>query len=546
MIEEASSLVLNSIAPLALRVRFEFDDGARYVWVNRVQIQQVIVNLIRNAFEAMADQESREVTLATRSLDDATIEIALADNGPGIPGDIAGRLFEPFISNKPDGMGLGLPISRSIVEAHDGQLTVQPNPGGGTIFRFTLPSAGEATFWDDDDAVLRSLERLLRSANFEPVTFDHPDAFLTAAKTFKTGCVLLDVRLPGMSGLDVQAQLLKMRTDLAVIVVTGQGDVQTAVRAMKTGATDFLEKPYSDHALLGSIEAVFARENRSDHELDISDAARRIATLSPREREVLDGLLAGRPNKLIAFDLGISVRTVEVHRARMMERLRTASARRGHPPEGDGEAERAATRRWTKGLGRDRAAPDRNGPAAVKRFAGTVFQGAPVQDLDRSLARQGNDAPVLQIGDGTTHGLDRNREIFGDVIARHRQFDLPPSLRSASVKRKQERADLLQRGDAAKDQELVLGPIERLKCDLAEFAGELRVTLREKFDPSAGIACKHRLFGDRFDHLLSLGVGDKEEIPRQHQIDDLPPPVRADRAAPDRADDNVVPVACWP
>ena len=125
-----------------------------------------------------------------------------------------------------------------------------------------------------------------------------------------------------MSGLDVQAQLLKMRTDLAVIVVTGQGDVQTAVRAMKTGATDFLEKPYSDHALLGSIEAVFARENRSDHELDISDAARRIATLSPREREVLDGLLAGWPNKLIAFDLGISVRTVEVHRARMMERLR--------------------------------------------------------------------------------------------------------------------------------------------------------------------------------------------------------------------------------
>jgi C4-dicarboxylate-specific signal transduction histidine kinase len=112
--------------------------------VNRVQIQQVIVNLIRNAFEAMADQEPREVTLATRSLDDATIEIAVADNGPGIPGDIAGRLFEPFVSNKPDGMGLGLSISRSIVKAHDGQLTAQPNAGGGTIFRLTLPSAGEA------------------------------------------------------------------------------------------------------------------------------------------------------------------------------------------------------------------------------------------------------------------------------------------------------------------------------------------------------------------------------------------------------------------
>jgi two-component system response regulator FixJ len=174
---------------------------------------------------------------------------------------------------------------------------------------------------DDDDAVLRSLERLLSSANFETVTFDHPDMFLAAAKTFKTGCVLLDVRLPGMSGLDVQAQLLKMRNDLAIIVVTGQGDIQTAVRAMKAGAADFLEKPYSDHALLGSIEATFTKENRSDRDRDIADAVRRIATLSPREHEVLDGLMAGRPNKLIAYHLGISVRTVEVHRARMMERL---------------------------------------------------------------------------------------------------------------------------------------------------------------------------------------------------------------------------------
>ena len=174
---------------------------------------------------------------------------------------------------------------------------------------------------DDDDAVLRSMERLLSSANFRPTTFNHPDIFLAAAKTFKTGCVLLDVCLPGMSGLDVQSQLLKIRSDLAVIVVTGQGDTQTAVRAMKAGAIDFLEKPYSDRALLGSIEAAFGRESHFDRDRDIADAARRVASLSPREREVLDGLLAGRPNKLIAFDLGISVRTVEVHRARMMERL---------------------------------------------------------------------------------------------------------------------------------------------------------------------------------------------------------------------------------
>jgi two-component system, LuxR family, response regulator FixJ len=176
---------------------------------------------------------------------------------------------------------------------------------------------------DDDEAVLRSLERLLSSANFKAVMFERPEQFLTAATTFKTGCVLLDVRLPGMSGLEVQAQLNRMRSDLSVIIVTAQGDIQTAVRAMKAGASDFLEKPYSDSALLASIEAALGKDQRPARDRDLADAVRRIGTLSPREREVLDGLMAGRPNKLIAYQLGISVRTVEVHRARMMERLGT-------------------------------------------------------------------------------------------------------------------------------------------------------------------------------------------------------------------------------
>jgi two-component system response regulator FixJ len=184
-----------------------------------------------------------------------------------------------------------------------------------------MPADRTVYVLDDDKGVLRSLERLLSSANFEPVVFDRPDTFLDAVKTFKTGCVLLDLRLPGMNGLDVQAQLKRMRSDLPVIIVTAQGDVQTAVRAMKAGAIDFLEKPYSDHALLGAIEAAFEREHRATSDREIADAVQRVASLRPRERDVLNGLMAGRPNKLIAYQLEISVRTVEVHRARMMERL---------------------------------------------------------------------------------------------------------------------------------------------------------------------------------------------------------------------------------
>jgi two-component system response regulator FixJ len=144
---------------------------------------------------------------------------------------------------------------------------------------------------------------------------------LAAAVGFKPGCVLLDVRLPGMDGLEVLAQLAQIRSDLSVIIVTAQGDVQTAVRAMKAGASDFLEKPYSDYALLAAIQATRTKELPNARDRDVTDAVRRVANLSPRERDVLNGLMAGRPNKLIAYDLGLSVRTVEVHRARMMERL---------------------------------------------------------------------------------------------------------------------------------------------------------------------------------------------------------------------------------
>lgn len=189
---------------------------------------------------------------------------------------------------------------------------------------------GERTVYvlDDDAAVCRSLERVLGSASFEPVTFQHPDEFLNKAGKFKKGCVLLDFRLPGTNGIEVMEALHGIRNDLPVIVMTAQGDIKVAVRAMKAGAIDFLEKPYSEEALLGAIEEAFASADASVRAAgasvraeEIADATRRIDTLSPREREVLEGLIDGRSNKVIAHQLGLSVRTIEVHRARMMERL---------------------------------------------------------------------------------------------------------------------------------------------------------------------------------------------------------------------------------
>jgi two-component system response regulator FixJ len=146
-------------------------------------------------------------------------------------------------------------------------------------------------------------------------------AFLASAPGLSSGCVLLDVRMPGMDGLTLQARLAKLDNHLPVVVMTGQGDVQTAVRAMKAGAVDFIEKPYDDEVLVKAIELALSLPRQSDRNREAAEAAQRVAALSPRERQVLDALVAGRPNKVIAYDLGISARTVEVHRARMMERL---------------------------------------------------------------------------------------------------------------------------------------------------------------------------------------------------------------------------------
>ncbi|MBX9797503.1 response regulator [Sphingomonas sp.] len=174
---------------------------------------------------------------------------------------------------------------------------------------------------DDEEAVRRSVSFLLRTSGYRVALYESGVDFL-AEKQVEPGCILLDVRMPVMDGLAVQRELAARGVTLPVVVLTGHGDVTTAVQAMKAGAVDFLEKPFEKSALIAAIDIGFARLDQHDSsDLAAKDAQVRLAVLTPREHDVLEGLARGLPNKTIAFDLGISPRTVEVHRANLMTKL---------------------------------------------------------------------------------------------------------------------------------------------------------------------------------------------------------------------------------
>jgi two-component system response regulator FixJ len=180
---------------------------------------------------------------------------------------------------------------------------------------------------DDDAAVRGSLRFLLESAGLSVTVHPSAEAFLAAAAAaVPVGCVLTDLRMPGLGGLGLQAELLARGRHVPVIVMTGHGDVPTAVRALKNGAIDFLEKPFADEQLLTAVRRALAagRALRASEEAAAA-AVRRLARLTPREREVMQGLVAGRASKEIARDLGASPRTIEVHRLRVMDKLEVRS-----------------------------------------------------------------------------------------------------------------------------------------------------------------------------------------------------------------------------
>jgi two-component system, LuxR family, response regulator FixJ len=189
-----------------------------------------------------------------------------------------------------------------------------------------MPAEAIVHVIDDDQAVRQSIEFLLRTAGMMARTYESASAFLNALPTIESGCIVTDVRMPGISGIDLLRRLGEMQVKMPVIVITGHGDVPLAVEAMKVGAVDFLEKPFDDELLLGSVRTALNRsQENAARGAEREELQARLSSLTNRERQVLEGLVAGKPNKIIAFDLAISPRTVEIYRANVMTKMAAAS-----------------------------------------------------------------------------------------------------------------------------------------------------------------------------------------------------------------------------
>jgi two-component system response regulator FixJ len=189
-----------------------------------------------------------------------------------------------------------------------------------------MPARGKVYVIDDDEAMRNSLDFLLGSADFHVTLFESAHYFLDAVSSIDFGCVVSDVRMPGIDGIELLKRLKASRSALPVVIMTGHGDVPLAVEAMKLGAVDFLEKPFEDDRLIGMIDAALRQAGSNAlSEAAMLDIAARIASLSPRERQVMDGLVAGLSNKLIAREYDISPRTIEVYRANVMTKMQAGS-----------------------------------------------------------------------------------------------------------------------------------------------------------------------------------------------------------------------------
>ncbi|HEY0800116.1 MAG TPA: PAS domain S-box protein, partial [Steroidobacteraceae bacterium] len=376
VINELIVLTRSEVVAKGVTVQLRLAEGLSSIQGDRVQLQQVVLNLILNAVEAMSsvDDTPRELSITTELTGADEAVVAVRDSGPGIEPEHLERVFDSFYTTKPSGMGLGLSICRSIIDAHGGRLWADANEPGGAVFQFTVPVANKdhelagglpastafctqparslspnglrmrietkANFQsflagrampeldptvlviDDDPAVRESLGRLLRSVGLDARLFASVPDLLESERPNGPTCLVVDVNLQEGSGLDFQREIAAADVQIPIIFITAHGDIPMSVEAMKRGAIEFLTKPCHDHDLIAAIKLGLARDHtRCVNEKALSTLRARFESLSPREREIMIQVVQGRLSKQIAFDIGSSEATVNVHRSNLMRKM---------------------------------------------------------------------------------------------------------------------------------------------------------------------------------------------------------------------------------
>ena len=346
LIDDTVNLLRSELLIRQVDVRTDLDPDLTAVVCDRIQMQQVLLNLLTNAIDATVSRapQGRKILLSTRIRKLKSVEISVKDSGTGFVGLTYQEIISPYFTTKEKGLGMGLSISRSILEKFGGRLSAANNSDSGATFRVVLPitkpeavtpavrsgvelardipECGTVFIVDDDQSIRTSLSRLVKSAGYRVESFASAEAYEERKEFVGIGCVVLDLHMPGASGLELQSKIRRRGFNLPIIFITGGGDTESSVRAMKEGAADFLTKPIIGEELLKTI-GIATRKSKAaiEQERIILMARSLVEKLTPRETEIMGLVVKGMRNKQIAGELDISEKTVKAHRGSVMRKV---------------------------------------------------------------------------------------------------------------------------------------------------------------------------------------------------------------------------------